>query len=360
MSRDYITGKVRFPQGPEIGTGEEDMQIVENVDLIFGDNEQLKFGDDADVVMRWDGSVLEMLPATDNAGAFNIGDGTTDIDLKVFLGSTTEYVEFDVGNSRLNMATVPLKWTGTLTGKGLDFNAATFAAGSSNNILSFGDGVGSVTISVTDYHFLIRLNVVNDTNPGSGKLFAWQFLKFAQSTEHQANLDFQGLGLTCELSKNIGYAHVIDAGVNVTETLTITSAAIAGKFGIDVASGKTLTAQNASVILVQRSGAGSVSLGAANLSSLIELKVFSSGAVDCAVNINPLASTSITHAFQIGGATTGLITNLFRFARAGGSAGIKVGPATNNAASDGAIRILIDTVDYYIPIFTAGNTTDSW
>jgi len=38
-------------------------------------------------------------PQTDDTGALNIGNGTTDMDFKVFLGSTTEFVNFDVGDS---------------------------------------------------------------------------------------------------------------------------------------------------------------------------------------------------------------------------------------------------------------------
>jgi len=49
------------------------------------------------------GETLEVLPSVDDQGALNVGDGTTDMDVKVFLGSTAEYVELDVGNSRVNL-----------------------------------------------------------------------------------------------------------------------------------------------------------------------------------------------------------------------------------------------------------------
>jgi|GEM_PF-3318128 hypothetical protein len=57
------------------------------------------------------GNTLKVLPKSDDDGAIEIGDGTTDVDVKAFLGSTTEYVELDVGNSRIN-ATVPFKFNG--------------------------------------------------------------------------------------------------------------------------------------------------------------------------------------------------------------------------------------------------------
>lgn len=51
------------------------------------------------------GEALSFLPKVDDQGAIEIGDGTTDMDLKIFLGSTTEFVEFNVGDSQLNLNT---------------------------------------------------------------------------------------------------------------------------------------------------------------------------------------------------------------------------------------------------------------
>lgn|SRR3990167_8695913 len=67
------------------------------------DSEYLYFGDAKDVSLRWTGSLFEMLPLTDDTGAFNIGNGTKDFDVKVFLGNTTHYGLFDVGNQRLDL-----------------------------------------------------------------------------------------------------------------------------------------------------------------------------------------------------------------------------------------------------------------
>lgn len=71
--------------------------------LRLDDNEQLKFGTGAgatestnfDVFMRFDATNLEMLPYSDDLCAFNIGDGTTDMDFKIFMGATTSHVVFD-------------------------------------------------------------------------------------------------------------------------------------------------------------------------------------------------------------------------------------------------------------------------
>ena len=96
---------------------------LEDIDLYLGDNDQLIFGDGADIVIDWTGSLYLLVPATNDTGAINIGNGTTDIDLKIFLGSTNEYVEFNVGDSKTNFvgnASTVITVTSTLTGATAD------------------------------------------------------------------------------------------------------------------------------------------------------------------------------------------------------------------------------------------------
>ena len=71
--------------------------------LDVADSDSIKFGADDDFTMAFDGTQLEVLPKTDDTGAFNVGDGTTDCDMKVFLGATTAYVELNVGDGRMNV-----------------------------------------------------------------------------------------------------------------------------------------------------------------------------------------------------------------------------------------------------------------
>ncbi len=49
------------------------------------------------------GLKLSILPTVDDGCSFNVGDGVQDIDVKIFLGSSTEFVLFDVGNSRVDV-----------------------------------------------------------------------------------------------------------------------------------------------------------------------------------------------------------------------------------------------------------------
>ncbi len=92
-----------------------------------------------DVTVGWDGAALEILPVADDTGAVNIGDGTTDLDVKAFLGAATQYALFDVGNIRLDLHNVQLYPTGTAFGGNavVDFAGVTLAT--SQNLIR---GVG--------------------------------------------------------------------------------------------------------------------------------------------------------------------------------------------------------------------------
>jgi len=52
--------------------------------------------------------VLKVRPFADDTGSLNVGDGTTDMDVKWFGGATTKYVLADVGNSLLQLEDVDL------------------------------------------------------------------------------------------------------------------------------------------------------------------------------------------------------------------------------------------------------------
>jgi hypothetical protein len=90
------------------------------------------------------GDILSLRPLIDDTGAINIGDGTFDMDLKVFLGSTTEYVLFDVGNSQMT-STVPIQ-VPSLTGGSSTY--APFAPIAAQQTLAAGGGA----VTITEYY----------------------------------------------------------------------------------------------------------------------------------------------------------------------------------------------------------------
>lgn len=104
---------------------------------------------------QWDlasGDTLSFLPQVNDQGSIEIGDGSTDMDLKVFLGSTSEYVEFDVGNSRVNCE-VPILYG---SNGGPQFNHAaktsnyTVTSSDFGSVLSTTGATGAVTFTLPD------------------------------------------------------------------------------------------------------------------------------------------------------------------------------------------------------------------
>ena len=93
----------------------------------FSDSVPLNFGSDKDVAVEWTGSLLTVIPLTDDTGAINIGNGTKDIDFKIFLGATGQYVDFNVGNANIKMIGTPkgatLEMTPGVGGAGLKIHS---------------------------------------------------------------------------------------------------------------------------------------------------------------------------------------------------------------------------------------------
>ena len=56
---------------------------------------------------KWDtnGETLKIIPEVDNSGTIQVGDGTNDIDVKVFMGSTGGYIHADVSENTLKLVT---------------------------------------------------------------------------------------------------------------------------------------------------------------------------------------------------------------------------------------------------------------
>ena len=67
-----------------------------NVVRLLG--EALKDGEKFDLAS---GDVLQFLPEVDDQGILAVGDGTTDMDFKVFVGTTGDHFVFDVGQTKL-------------------------------------------------------------------------------------------------------------------------------------------------------------------------------------------------------------------------------------------------------------------
>ncbi len=90
------------------------MSVVERISILakdvikLRDNAELRFGDGtlgadpatSDVYLAWDGTDLHMMSYADDA-AFNVGDGTKSMDLKLFGNTATSYLMWDASADKL-------------------------------------------------------------------------------------------------------------------------------------------------------------------------------------------------------------------------------------------------------------------
>jgi len=292
----------------------------------------------------------------------NLADST-------FYGSaaSTNFMFWDSSNNRMDMAKCGLRWTtASYTGKCLDFDDSNMAAGSTNNIFSFGDST-TKEVTITDYWLSFRMNITSIANPSAEKLAALMFLKFYTTTAHQANLDIQGIGVTLGMGKNVGYAHGMEVAMLLTESLTVSMSLHAAKFGIDRTTGKTITGtvgETLSAVLAQISGNGvSASFGSdgAEQGAVLECKTLSAADVTSMIWLNLLNGTTATNAITVGNGGSGNITNLFWFVNADAGNCVTVGAYNaNDQNSDGLIRILVGSTAYYLPFYGAAKVTGEW
>lgn len=123
-------------------TGEMNVTDAEGLQLI--DDAGLKFGTSEDVTITWDGTDMDMLPLADDS-VFNIGDGTTSMDVKIFGETASDFLLWDASESNLEV-------TGDAR---LDFSGATVLAGNTDGgIIKAGTSGAPVTEDTADMKFM--------------------------------------------------------------------------------------------------------------------------------------------------------------------------------------------------------------
>jgi hypothetical protein len=140
------------------------------------------------------GGGLKWLPASDDpSNIMQFGDGTTDFDFKIFMGSSTEYIEFDVGNSRINCE-VPIVFGAA----GPKYNVAAKAT--------------SYTVLTTDFGSVLTTRGASGTitftlPASSGNGGAWVlFLNCADQTMEVAGADEELVVFNDLTADKIGFA----------------------------------------------------------------------------------------------------------------------------------------------------------
>lgn len=111
------------------------------------------------------GEKLKFIPVVDDQGSIEIGNGTNDMDLKIFLGASTDFVRFDIGNGNVEFDNAELKMGDsdeialgdasdvTIAWDGTDMDILPLA---DDSVVKFGDGTLSFDIwfygnTATDY-----------------------------------------------------------------------------------------------------------------------------------------------------------------------------------------------------------------
>lgn len=91
----------------------------------YADSVPVQFGNAKDAAFNWDGTNLQLLPVADDTGAFNIGDGTTDMDVKIFMNTSAKYVLFDQSLSAVTFVATTLTLGADTTGTDFKLFGAT-------------------------------------------------------------------------------------------------------------------------------------------------------------------------------------------------------------------------------------------
>uniref|UniRef100_A0A6M3J0H2 Uncharacterized protein n=1 Tax=viral metagenome TaxID=1070528 RepID=A0A6M3J0H2_9ZZZZ len=101
----------------------------------YADGVPIQLGAAKDVAVQFDGTNLTIKPVTDDTGQIIVGDGTTDMDFKIFMGTTAKHVLFDQSAALVtftataltmgaNTAGVDVTLHGTTTGNYLLWDAS--------------------------------------------------------------------------------------------------------------------------------------------------------------------------------------------------------------------------------------------
>lgn len=132
---------------------------LDGVDLRLNDSDILQFGDAADVAVTWNATNLVITPAVDDTGAIHVGNGTLDMDMRVHLGTTSDYVEFDVGAKALEV----------VGDTRVDFSSATVAAGNTDGGVIKGGTSGTPIVEDTANMKFISFYFDNGALSGSAE-----------------------------------------------------------------------------------------------------------------------------------------------------------------------------------------------
>lgn len=271
--------------------------------LDMADTAAIKFGTGSDVEFAWSGSNLTILPVANDTGAILVGNGTKDIDFKVFLGTANKFVEFDVGGSiaRFN---VPIR---------LDNN--TGAAAASGLLLGGGTTANPIQTSTANGKF-VELRCQTTATSGDNRLMYMRY-----------HMNGAGGGECLRAFSKVDTAIGTARGAHIS--LDIDDSPAGSITGLGVGVDAQLLVGNAAL-----PSGGNYFAG--------QSEIFSAGS-----SSDVSAATAVAiHSFKAGGDSTGAgtVLNALAFSSTDGAGDGKMIDTSSVEAGDGdgSIRILID------------------
>ena len=148
---------------------------------------------------------LKVLPDVDNTGKLQIGDGSTDLDVQIFMGATSQYVLFDVSAGEFLVADI--KFRDTIDSA----NGAVFA---STNTVAYTD-TSAKNLFIIPANANIITIVTDVTTAFNGTTPVLDIGKTGTGNHFINNLDVSSLGQTVT-----GYSILGDVG---SSDLTVTA-----------------------------------------------------------------------------------------------------------------------------------------
>jgi len=283
----------------------EALKLAEPLDMTTGDN-------------------LYLLPKVDDYGTLNIGNGTYDMDVKIFLGTSTKYVHFDVGNSYVRF-NVPLR---------LDNNSG--AAAASGLLIGGGTTADPITTSTADAKF-IELRCETSAATGDNRL---AYLRYSITGAAGGEC----IRALTSIDGNTNTAHGIHAGLSFLATAggsecSGLGAAIRGTLHIpNVASWAPTGSYTAGMFEIYSDGANSDPAGMTVLSCIT---LSNSGNATGLADVDTDAVLIDVTGFTVGAESANLVwVNT-------------ITAATINAACTEALKIRVGGNIRWIPIATA-------
>ncbi len=220
------------------------------------DASAIVLGTDDDVTTAFDGTNVEVLPATDDAAGYNFGDGATDLDVKIFLGSTSEHVLFDVGNSRVTLTGIPMYLGAQANTAG---SAAALASGLTGILRSYADD-GGASVATSSRNILGRTLLTVDQAGGSIRSVQGQ-LKMATGVDVTTGIYTALQGYVEMAGTHVAQTgstfSCIDASMEIATSLTIDSGGEACGIHIETTGAGTITNNGtcAALLITGASGA---------------------------------------------------------------------------------------------------------